>query len=371
MSYGEQLVAKRQKVVKALASYPPLDGLTVPDVIGAPRAFGYRNQVKLVARQTQRGLLLGVYRPGTHQVVDIEQCPVHHPLINQVLARLRTELERRDVPVYDERTGQGWLRYVAVRVSGWQRCAQVILVARDERWPGLRPLVQTLRRARGVTGVVLNVNATTGNVIFGDKFRVLAGNEAIVERVGWLKLMSRAGSFLQANISVARRVYERVLAWAAPEAGETAVDLYAGIGAISFFLATRAASVWGVEESPLAVLDAKRNIRLNGFHNARFVEGEAGAGLRELAGRLGKIDLITLNPPRKGTDEAAREAIVHAAPSRVVYVSCDPISLARDLEWLAARNYAPVAVQPFDMLPQTEHVETVVLLASASWRHAA
>jgi 23S rRNA (uracil1939-C5)-methyltransferase len=371
MPYGEQLAAKRQKVVKALASYPRLAGLTVPQVIGAPRAFGYRNQVKLVARRTRRGLLLGVYRPGTHQVVDIAQCPVHHPLINQVLERLRTELERRDVPVYDERTGGGWLRYVAVRVSGWRRCAQVILVARDERWLGVRPLVQTLRRVRGVSGVVLNVNATTGNVIFGQKFRVLSGDETIVERVGGLKLMSRPGSFLQANIAAARRVYERVLAWAAPEAGETAVDLYTGVGAISFWLATRPASVWGVEESPLAVLDAKQNIRLNGFHNVRFLEGEAGTGMCEMTERLGKIDLVTLNPPRKGADDAVREAIVHAAPSRIVYVSCEPVSLARDLEWLAARDYVPVALQPFDMLPQTEHVETVVLLASPAWSRSA
>jgi 23S rRNA (uracil1939-C5)-methyltransferase len=362
--YGRQLELKRETVVQTLAAYPRLSGLVVPEVRGAPHSFGYRNQAKLAVRQSQRGLLLGVYKPGTHQVVDISQCPVHHPLINEVLARVRAELDRREVPVYDERTGSGWLRYVVVRVSGWQRRAQVILVARDARWVGLRPLTQTLRRVRGVSGLVLNVNSTSGNVIFGEEFRVLSGDEGIVERVGGLKLMSRAGSFLQSNIGTARRVYEHVLKWAAPQAAEVAVDLYCGVGAISFCLATGAGSVWGVEESPIAVVDAKRNVRLNGFHNVRFEAGEASAGMRDLSRRLEKIDLVTLNPPRKGADEGTRDAIVQAAPSRIVYVSCDPASLARDLDWFAARNYAPVAIQPFDMLPQTEHVETVALLAS-------
>jgi 23S rRNA (uracil1939-C5)-methyltransferase len=369
--YGKQLALKQLKVLEAFAPYPTLAGFSVPEIIGAPHSFGYRNQAKLVVRRARRGLLLGIYRPGTHQVIDLRECPVHHPLINEVLARTRIALEHAEVPVYDERTATGWLRYVVLRISGWQRRAQVILVAHDARWAGLRSLTHTLRRLRGVSGVLLNVNATSGNVIFGEEFRVLSGDEGLVERVGGLKLMCRAGSFLQPNIGAARRVYERVLAWAAPEAGETAVDLYAGVGAISFCLATRARSVWGIEESPGAVLDAKRNIRLNGVHNVRFVAGEAAPRMREITERLGKIDLVTLNPPRKGADEPAREAIVQAAPSRIVYVSCDPVSLARDLDWLAARNYGLVAIQPFDMLPQTEHVETVVLLASTAWRPAA
>jgi len=359
--YGEQLVLKRLKVLEALASYPKLAGLTVPEVVGSPRAFGYRNQAKLVARRAGRGLLLGIYHPGTHQVVDISECPVHHSLINDALVRVRRVLEAREVPVYDERSATGWLRYVVVRVSGWQRCLEVILVVRERRWAGLRSLLQVLRRIRGVRSVVLNVNATPGNVIFGDEFRVLSGDGKVIERVGGLKLLSRAGSFLQVNIPIARRVYDQVLKWAAPEATETAVDLYSGVGAISFWLATSAKGVWGVEESSVAVLDAKDNIRLNGFHNVRFLAGEAATGMRELSQRLERVDIVTLNPPRKGADEATREAILQAAPSRIVYVSCDPGSLARDLDWFSTGGYLTTDVQPFDMLPQTEHNTSTVM----------
>jgi 23S rRNA (uracil1939-C5)-methyltransferase len=154
-------------------------------------------------------------------------------------------------------------------------------------------------------------------------------------------------------------MYDRVLAWAEPGEQDVAVDLYCGVGAISFYLATHAARVYGIEESPIAVLDAKTNTRLNGFHNVRFLAGDAGSTLRELANRIDRIDLLTLNPTRKGADSAAREAIVAAAPSRIVYVSCNPESLARDLDWFAQQGYSTNALQPFDLLPQTDHVECV------------
>jgi len=360
--YGAQLEWKHKRLAEALAPYSSLNGLQVPEVIGSPRAFGYRNQAKLVVRRAGPRLLLGLYKPGTHQVVDIGRCPVHQPIINDVLARVRTELERYNVPVYDERTRTGWLRYLFVRISGWQQKAQLILVSQDAHWSGLRSFARALRLIRGVSSVVLNINSTHGNVILGNEFRVLCGENGIIDRVGGLKLRSCAGSFLQPNMAQARRVYAQVVGWAAPQADEVAVDLYSGVGAISFSLASRAGRVWGIEDSSTAVLDAKRNIRLNGFHNVRFTAGETATCLPEITNLVGNVDLITLNPPRKGVDPTTREAIMQAAPSRMVYMSCDPESLARDLEWFAGRKYVPVAIQPFDMLPQTEHVETVVLV---------
>jgi len=364
--YGVQLERKRDLVRAALDRHPSLGALDLADTVGSPKAFGYRNQAKLVARQTGRGLLLGIYRPGSHQVVDIRQCPVHHPLIAEVLAAVARQIELCGVTIYDERIHTGQLRYVIVRMSGWTKRAQIILVTRERDWPEARALVRALRRVRGVASIVQNVNPAPGNVILGTVYVPLGGEAELVERVGFLKLKSRAGAFLQANIPVARKVYERVLDWAAPTAEDTAVDLYCGVGAISFFLATTAHHVVGIEESPLAVLDAKANVRLNGFHNVRFHAGETGALLPEMAERLGRIDLITLNPPRKGADESTRSAIVRCAPRRVVYVSCDPMTLARDLDWFAARGYRPTRLQPFDMLPQTEHVECVALLESAA-----
>jgi 23S rRNA (uracil1939-C5)-methyltransferase len=362
LAYGEQLARKRRRVVDELAAYPSLAHLDVPSTVGSPRPFGYRNQAKLVARRARRGLLFGIYRPGTHQVVDISRCPVHQPLINDTLAALRFAVLRHEVPIHDERTGEGWLRYVVLRTSAWKRCAQVILVVRDRNFPGEKKFLESVRRIRGVRSVVLNVNVSSGNVILAGDFVAITRENALIERVGGLELKSRAGSFLQANIQVARRIYEHVLDRADPAPDDVAVDLYAGVGAISFCLATRARIVYGVEESALAVLDAKENIRLNGFHNVRFTSEPAGQGLARLVATVGQVDLVTLNPPRKGADEPTRAAIVSAAPRRIVYVSCNPTTLARDLDWFAAHAYRTTALQPFDLLPQTDHVECVAVL---------
>jgi len=361
-AYGDQLRAKHRRLADSLAAYPTLAPLAVPDVIGSQRLFGYRNVAKLVARRTGRGLLLGVYRPGSHQVVDVGSCVVHQPPIPAVLAAVRNELERAAVPTYDERDGSGWLRYVVVRSSGWKHTAQLIPVVRDRAWAGERELLKRLRAVRGVSSIVLNVNPTPGNVILSDTFVPVTHETALLERIGGLRLKSSAGSFLQANIANARRAYERVLLWANPQPEEVAVDLYAGVGAISFYLAGSARRVVGVEESAIAVGDAKQNIRLNGYHNVHFVAAPAAVGLASAASDFGRIDIVTLNPPRKGADEATRATILACAPSRIVYVSCEPSTLARDLDWLAARGYRVTALQPYDFLPQTEHVETVALL---------
>jgi len=360
--YTRQLALKHERVTAAFAAHPRLAGVPIAPVTGSPRVFGYRNQTKLVARGTRRGLVFGMYRPGTHQVLDASRCPVHDPRITQVLEGVHRAAESTDAPAYDERSGEGWLRYVVVRASAWKHSAQVILVVRDRNWSGEAALLGRIRRLPGVRSVVLNLNRTRGNVILGERFINVTREAGLVERVGGLILSSRAGAFLQANIGVARKVYERVLTLADPQPDTVAVDLYCGVGAISFYLATRAGHVFGIEESPPAVLDAKQNIRLNGFHNVRFFEAEAAVGMEDMRLALSRIDLVTLNPPRKGADEATRAAIALAAPRRIVYMSCDPTTLARDLDWFATRGWRTRSVDPFDMLPQTEHVECVALL---------
>ncbi|HXQ20600.1 MAG TPA: 23S rRNA (uracil(1939)-C(5))-methyltransferase RlmD [Candidatus Acidoferrales bacterium] len=360
--YGEQLRIKHERVQAAFAAYGGFAQLEIPSVIGSPHAFGYRNQAKLVARRAPRGLLLGIYRPGSHQVVDIRACPVHHPLINRVLAAVADALEQYDIPIYDERTRSGALRYVVVRVSTWSKSVQVILVTYDRRLPRLRELARRLQRMRGVASVVQNVNPDPGNVILGREFMPLTRETALIERIGFLKLKTHAGAFLQANVAVARKLYEQAVRWAAPSDQDVCAELYCGVGALAFHLATTAKHVAGIEESPIAVADAKENIRLNGFHNVRFYCGDVARMLPEIAERLGRIDIITLNPPRKGADAATRTAIAACAPRRIVYISCEPSTLARDLDWFTGCGYAALKVQPFDLLPQTEHVECVAAL---------
>lgn len=359
MRYGEQLERKHQRVCAALAAHAPSVVAQVEKPVRAVRLFGYRNQVKLVARSTRRGLLLGVYKPGTHQVVDVSRCPVHDSLIARALEVVRRAVDRLDAPIYDERSREGWLRYVAVRSSWMRRTTQVVLVVRDRKWPGERELVERLRRARGVGSVVLNVNPTTGNTIFGDQFVPMTRYDALIERVGGLQLKFHAGSFVQANLSAARRAYESVAALADLSSDEMAVDLYCGIGAISLSLATTGKFVVGIESSASAVRDASENTRLNGIHNARFRAGAVADLLPRVAAELPRVDLVTLNPPRKGAGPEVVAEIAAVAPRRVVYMSCEPESLARDLEALAAAGFVTTSLRPFDFLPQTEHVECV------------
>jgi len=359
MAYGEQLERKRQRVVDAFAAHAPSLRVAVEKPMRAVRLFGYRNQVKLVARQVRGKFVLGVYKPGTHDVVDVSQCPVHDALVARALEVVRHAVEFEGVPIYDEGTREGWLRYVAVRSSWMRKTTQVVPVVRDRRWQGERRFVERLRRARGVGSVVLNVNDTPGNTIFGEQFVAGTKYDALVERVGGLKLKFHAGSFVQANLSAARRAYAKVIELAAVSADEIAVDLYCGVGAISLSLATTAKFVLGIEASPSSVRDAIENTRLNGVHNARFRAGEAAEILPGLSSELPRVDVVTLNPPRKGASEDVLAAIVALAPRRIVYMSCNPETLARDLERLSAAGYSTTSVHPFDFLPQTDHVECV------------
>ena len=356
-AYGEQLARKRQRVVEAMAAAAPSLRVEVEKPVRAVRLFGYRNQVKLVARHSAGRLLLGVYRPGTHQVVDVSRCPVHDALVARALDCVRQAVERENVPIYDEHSREGWLRYIAVRSSWLRKTTQVVPVVRDRRWPGERRFVERLRRARGIGSVVLNVNDTTGNTIFGESFVAATRHDALIERVGGLKLKFHPGSFVQANLSAARRAYAKVVELARAGPQDVVVDLYCGVGAISLSLAATAKFVLGIESSPSAVRDAVENTRLNGVHNARFRAGEAAELLPGLAAELPRVDVVTLNPPRKGADEAVLAAIVALAPRRIVYMSCNPETLARDLERLSAAGYAAATVHPFDFLPQTDHVE--------------
>lgn len=364
--YGEQLRRKRERVREALHRYAPLENIEVGEVAGSSLVFGYRSQAKLAVRRARRGLLLGIYRPGSHQIVDIRRCVVHHPLIERILEALASAVDRLDVPAYDERNRTGSLRYVVVRIGVWSRTAQVILVTATPVLPRARELVGALRRVRGVVSVVQNINPDPGNVILAPLHVPLTRQEALVEKIGPFKLRTRPGTFLQANIPVARKLYRHVVARLEPESKDIAVDLYCGAGALAFHLAMAARLVVGVEESDTAVNDARANVRLNGVGNARFRAGDVATVFPELCRQMGRIDIVTLNPPRRGADEPARSAIVAAHPRRIGYVSCDPDTLARDLDWFVRRGYAVTDVQPFDLLPQTDHVECVATLAASA-----
>ena len=354
---------KREQVARVLLGYPSLAGAELEDVVGSRDLFGYRNIVKLVVLGSRSGLRAGVYEPGTHRLVDATGCSVHHPALNSVIAATLDEVAAAGIPAYDERHGTGELRYLVARYSAWVRRVLLILVTRSHEVSGLRELARRLpRRCSLLGGIVQNVNSEPGNVILGRRFFTLRPPADLVERIGFLKLQTSPGTFLQANLWTARRLYETVLDWADLQDSDTVVDLFAGVGPLTLYLATRAARVFGVEEVPAAVKDARSNARRNGFHNVRFREGASEAVLPSLAAELGGASVVTLNPPRKGALPSVLEEIARLSPRRIVYVSCNPETLARDLDRLTSFGYRLSRLRPFDMLPQTDHVEVVALL---------
>ena len=361
--YPEQLLIKRAIVGRALAKYSSLASADVSPVVPSPQRLGYRARVKLVVRKNRDQVAMGLYVPQTHRVIDISSCPVHPRQVNQVVFYLKKKVLELGIAPYDERDDSGDLRYVDFRFSVARHELSLTLVTRHASFPQGAPLAKALqRRFPFITGVIQNVNENRGNVIWGNSFRTLGGRDTIMERVGDLKLVFPAGVFSQANPFTARKLYDRVYELAALKGGETVLDLYCGVGPISLYLAVAARQVWAVDDSELSITTAKQNARRNGRGNCRFIAGDVATTLTQLTKDLPRIDLMVLNPPRKGIKAAALEAVLAAGAPRIIYVSCEPRSLARDLDRLVAANYRVEQIQPFDMFPQTEEVETLVLL---------
>jgi 23S rRNA (uracil1939-C5)-methyltransferase len=361
--YPEQLLKKQQIVVQALGAYPSLVRIHVPAVVASPYRLGYRARVKLVVRSTRGEVATGLYVPATHRVIDISSCPVHPRPVNQVTGYLKKKIIELKIVPYDERNDSGQLRYLDFHYSFTRRELHVTLVTRHSEFPQGIALARSLsRRFSFVTGVIQNINETRGNVIWGDRYRLLSGRDTLLEEIGSLKFAFPAGAFSQANPAAAKKLYETVAEIAALTGKENVLDLYCGVGPTSLYLARTARVVWGIDESSLSIDTAKQNARRNGFSNCRFVAGDVREKITEAQKTLGRIDSIALNPPRKGVQPASMEAILAVNAPKIIYISCEPNSLARDLDKLVNLGYRILRVQPFDMFPQTEQVENVVLL---------
>ena len=365
--YRQQLEKKREIIASALCEYPTLASVEVPLPIPSARQFGYRARVKLAVRRAKDKVLIGLYIPESHQITDISACPVHPSPVNQIIQFLKEEIERLHIVPYDELRDTGQLRYLDIRYSFWQQQMLLTLVTRHMHFPQVRDLIRSLERHFPfLTGIVQNINDKPGNVIWGERFHPLRGRDALLEKLGPLKISIPVDAFSQVNTQVARKLYEKALAWAGLTGKEIALDLYCGIGPISLFLASQAQLVIGIDDNTGAINTAKQNARRNGYHNCRFFAGDAAEKLRETSASVGRIDVIVVNPPRKGLSENTFSAVLETKVATIIYISCDPTTLARDLDRFSHAGYHVQQVQPFDMFPQTEKVETIVLIKQAT-----
>jgi 23S rRNA (uracil1939-C5)-methyltransferase len=360
MDYARQLEWKQAHVQAALGAVQ-IDAAVAP-CVPSPRPLGYRNKSKLVFAADDLGHpVLGAYAPRSHRVVDLSGCRVAEAPLDEVAGALRVELARHGVRAYDEATGAGLLRYAILRVSDLGQVL-VTLVTADEPFGDGEAIAAALMRARPeVVGVVQNINRTRGNTLYGDEERSLGGELHLTERVGGVQLRLSSTAFFQVNREVAGRIYADVTDAAALTGQERVVDAYAGVGGIALTLARGAAEVIGIEEHPRAVADAQASALLNHAVRARFVVGDVE---QTLAG-LGAADVVVLNPPRRGCAPKVLQAAAALKPRLIAYVSCAPDTLARDLALLQTLGFRTRSVTPYDMLPQTPHVESLAVLTPA------
>ncbi len=362
MKYRAQLDWKRQLVEGAMKSFPSLRGVEIGPVAPSAKPLGYRNTAKLVISGRFASPIIGIYRRNSHQVMDIGGCPLHHPLINRIALAVSQGIIKGKVPIYNPKTRNGLLRYLAVRVSELENRAMVVFVTSERSYNEIHHLAKHLQaQVPEVAVVCQNVNSSAGNVIMGDRDYFVTKQQTIAEAVGDVRFSISPRSFFQVNNDGARTIYSQVRKWAELTGSETVVDVYCGVGGISLYLASGARKVIGFESVNAAVADAEKNARLNGLRNCRFEAGDAAELLTELHENGEKVDLVVLNPPRKGCDGEVLKSAAGLAPKRIIYVSCSPQTLARDLHILAGLGYVTRAVQPVDMFPQTPHVENVAL----------
>ena len=359
--YAAELEAKRQKVADALQHIGGVD-LPVSVILEADSTQRYRNKVQFPISAGKDGPRIGFYRARSHDVVDVEDCLLQPPEAAAIAAAVRAWMADSGVPAYDEAAHSGLVRHLFLRfaASGVLCC----LVVNGEAVPDPDGLVDRLRRAApGLTGVVLSVNRDRTNVVLGRRQITLWGRDWLEDTLCGLTFRISVPSFYQVNRAQTEVLYAKAAEFAALTGRETVLDLYCGIGTISLVMARTAGRVIGAEIVPAAVADAEANARRNGIRNAEFFCADAADAARRLAGEGLRPDVVCVDPPRKGLAAGVVETIAGMAPDRVIYVSCDPATLARDVARFAPLGYAPVQAVAVDLFPRTAHVETVVLLS--------
>ncbi len=363
LDYHAQLELKRQRVVDAIERIGGLKDVLVHAAIGMKEPWRYRNKVQYPVGIYKDKLVLGFYQQGTHRLVPVSDCLIQPLITNKIALKVRELANQYRLPVYNEKSGKGLLRHVLIKTAYLTGEAMVVLVTNGDYFPVGPRIARDLAAAfPQIKSVVQNNNRSRGNVILGDTNQVLWGSDGIVEKVGGLQFKFSASSFFQVNPVQTQTLYDKAVEYAELSRRELVLDAYAGVGSLTLFLAKKAKMVYGIEVVSQAVVNAKENAVLNGIENVRFITGTVEKELPKLvAGRL-FFDVAVLDPPRSGCEERVLKSLAENMIKRIVYVSCNPSTLARDLKILKELGYETKEVQPVDMFPHTYHVECVALI---------
>lgn len=363
--YVEQLRLKKKLVQESMRRIGGVD-VVVEDVEGAKDPLHYRNKAQFPVKEVNKEVRMGFYARNSHNVVPCDECSIQHPKINRVRNVVERFLQIRGIQAYNEESKKGSVRHVLVRVGESTGDVMVVLVSAVRDVPYIHELVNELKKdVDGLKSVIVNINKKDTNVILGNEEITIWGQDYIEDCVDGLKVRISPKSFYQVNSKQMEVLYHEVLEYAKLDGSEVVFDLYCGIGTITLLLAFKAKYVYGVEVVEEAVANAKVNASENCVDNVEFVQGKAEDVIPRMYEDGVKADIVVVDPPRKGCDNVLLDTVVAMQPKRIVYVSCNPATLARDVKILCEEGYVVEKIKPVDMFPMTMHVECVCLLTKA------
>ncbi|WP_312472471.1 23S rRNA (uracil(1939)-C(5))-methyltransferase RlmD [Neobacillus sp.] len=364
MQYDQQLKEKRDIVIQSLERHTKLaiDKLDIRETIGMEDPWGYRNKSSFQVRQKDNKVLAGLYGLNSHQLIDIDQCAVQHAQTNEATATVKQILEDLKIPIYNEKSRKGIVRTIVTRVGVQTGELQIVLITAQKELPKKDVILQEIQKSlQNVKSVVQNINGQKTSLIFGEETVPLAGEEFIQETLGDLQFELSARTFFQLNPSQTIKLYNEVKKAAGLTGKEKVVDAYCGVGTIGLWLADQAAEIRGMDILPESIDDAKKNAKRHGFTNTKYVPGKAEEVLPKWFKKGWKPDVVVVDPPRTGLDGQLIQTILQVQPEKLIYVSCNPSTLAKDIHTLSSK-YDVKYIQPVDMFPQTAHVEAIILM---------
>ena len=363
ITYEEELNAKKQKVADALSRIGGFKNLDIK-ITGADETMHYRNKAQFPVGEQNGVPYTGFYRSRSHDIVRADKCFIVKQIANDIAKCICNWMEEFKIPAYDENKKTGLIRHIYIRTGEISKEVQVCLITARNKIPNIEDLIDNLTKSfEQITSIVQNINKRTDNVILGDKTITLWGDDYLQDTLCSNVFKLSPHAFYQVNHAQTEKLYGFALEYANLTGKENVIDLYCGAGTITLALAAHAKNVIGVEIVPEAIENAKTNAKINGIENTEFICADAGQAALMLAQRGTKPDVLTVDPPRKGLNEQAIEAILQMNPEKIVYISCDPATLARDCKLLCNDNYKIDKVMAVDLFPRTYHVETVVLLS--------
>ncbi|MBP3231298.1 MAG: 23S rRNA (uracil(1939)-C(5))-methyltransferase RlmD [Anaerovibrio sp.] len=362
LSYEGQLMAKQQQVKDAIERIGHLKNLPVLPTIGAKEPWNYRNKVAFPVGRDRGRTIIGCFAQGTHKIIDSSDCMIQDKINNEAISAVREVIDKLNIPVYDEDRHTGVIRHVVAR-TGEKGQLMVVLVTATKRLSREKEIIKLLRsRLPQMVGLQQNIQTYRNNVILGRETKLLWGRPTIKAKLGKFSFNVSARSFFQVNTKQAEVLYDKALEFAQLTGKETVIDAYCGTGTISLYLAQKARKVYGVEIVSPAIKDAEKNARENNVKNAEFIVGDCTKVMPRLFKQGVRPDVIVVDPPRAGCTEVVLKTFASMQPKRIVYVSCNPATLARDLEILDKLGYKAERVQPVDMFVASSHVESVTLM---------